>query len=168
MKTRRIAITSIGIALYVVLSMMAKIPVIAHISLDLGYIVFAMYCYYMGASAAMIVGGAGCVLVSLLTTGWFPPGWLVGNLIIGLFCGILYQRETSATAWVINIIDTIVAVTIGIFCAKTIIECKLYNIPYVVKLPKNAIACVMDTAVMICGLLLAHYKPIAKVWKNAK
>ena len=82
--TTKITLTAVGIAMYVVLSMIAKIPVIAHISLDLGYIVLAVYCYHMGAVSGMIVGGAGCVLVSLLTTGWFPPGWFAGNLLIQL------------------------------------------------------------------------------------
>ena len=85
-KTTKITLTAVGVAMYVVLSMIAKIPVIAHISLDLGYIVLAVYCYHMGAVSGMIVGGAGCVLVSLLTTGWFPPGWFAGNLLIGLWC----------------------------------------------------------------------------------
>lgn len=41
--TTKITLTAVGVAMYVVLSMIAKIPVIAHISLDLGYIVLAVY-----------------------------------------------------------------------------------------------------------------------------
>lgn len=56
MNTKKISITALGIALYVVLSMTVKIPLIAHISLDLGYIVFAFYCYHFGTVSGMIVG----------------------------------------------------------------------------------------------------------------
>ena len=93
--TKKITFTAIGIALYVVLSMSMKIPLIAHISLDSGYIAFALYCYHFGAIPGMIVGGVGCVLISLITTGWFPPGWFLGNLVIGLICGCLYKKDAT-------------------------------------------------------------------------
>ena len=38
-KTKKICLTALGIALYVCVSMLIKIPVVGHISLDLGYIV---------------------------------------------------------------------------------------------------------------------------------
>lgn len=162
--TTKITLTAVGIAMYVVLSMIAKIPVIAHISLDLGYIVLAVYCYHMGAVSGMIVGGAGCVLVSLLTTGWFPPGWFAGNLLIGLMCGVFYHRRDGVVETMVNISITIAAVVIGILGIKTVIECALYGIPYAVKLPKNGVACVMDAAVMIAGVLFAQHGPIVKLW----
>ena len=61
--TKKVAYTGVGIALYVVLSMMAKIPVIAHISLDLGYLAFAVYLYHIGTLPGTIVGTAGCIAV---------------------------------------------------------------------------------------------------------
>ena len=165
-KSRKIALTAMGIALYVVLSMIAKIPIIAHISLDLGYIVFAVYCYHLGALSGMVVGGVGCVLVSLLASGWFPPGWLVGNLIIGAMCGVLYHRKLGMAPTIVNIIITASAVTLGILGAKTFIECHLYGIPYVVKLPKNAIACITDAIVMSAGVLFAQRGQITHAyWK---
>lgn len=138
--TKYITLIAMGIALYVALSMAVKIPLIAHISLDLGYIVLAVYCYHMGAFAGMVVGGIGCTLVSLITSGWFPPGWLIGNLIIGLMCGLTYLKKNSILSTVVNAIITILAVAFGILGAKTVIECYLYTIPYSIKLPKNAIA----------------------------
>lgn len=163
-KTTRIALTGIGIALYVVLSMVAKIPVIAHIRLDLGYIAFAVYCYHLGTISGMIVGGAGCVLISLLTTGWFPPGWLAGNLLIGLICGLAYRRNGDACSMLANVAITIAAVVVGIVGVKTVIECVLYGIPYAVKLPKNLIAAAMDAAVMVAGVIFAQRGPIVKWW----
>lgn len=82
-KLKFICATAFGIALYVAVSMLIKIPVIGHISLDLGYIVLAVYCYIMGPASGAIVGGIGCTFVSLLASGWFPAGWLLGNAFIG-------------------------------------------------------------------------------------
>ena len=157
--TKKITFTAIGIALYVVLSMSMKIPLIAHISLDLGYIAFALYCYHFGAISGMIVGGVGCVLISLITTGWFPPGWFLGNLVIGVICGCLYRHDATIN----NIIITIIAVAIGILGIKTVIECKLYSIPYTVKIPKNAIAFITDAIVMSAGTLFARNKTIERI-----
>ena len=157
--TKKITFTAIGIAMYVVLSMSMKIPLIAHISLDLGYIAFALYCYHFGAISGMIVGGAGCILISLITTGWFPPGWFLGNLVIGLICGCLYKHDATIN----NIIITIIAVAIGILGIKTVIECKLYGIPYAIKIPKNAIAFITDAAVMSAGTLFARNKTIERI-----
>lgn len=164
--TKKVAYTGVGIALYVVLSMMAKIPIIAHISLDLGYLVFAVVLYHMGTVPGMIVGGAGCVLVSLLTTGWFPPGWLVGNLIIGLMCGPMLIHNDSWKSTAHNVAICVCAVALGILCLKTIIECQLYGIPLAVKVPKNAIAFAMDAAVMSVGVVFAQRGPVADALQN--
>ena len=165
--TKKVAFTGMGIALYVVLSMVAKIPVIAHISLDLGYLAFAVVLYHMGTVPGMIVGGVGCVLVSLLTTGWFPPGWLVGNLIIGLMVGPSLKRDSSWKSTVFNVGLCVLAVALGILCLKTIIECMLYGIPLAVKVPKNTVAFAMDAAVMSVGVVFAQRWPVADVLQKA-
>lgn len=145
--------TAIGIALYVAVSMAIKIPVIGHASLDLGYIVFAVYCYYFGHIVGMAVGSIGCMFVSLLTSGWFPIGWIVGNMMIGLIVGMVGSSTKYSTLKRICII--FVAVFIGIFCAKTSIECLLYSIPLEVKAPKSAVVFIMDAIVMSIGTWLA-------------
>lgn len=68
-KTKDICLTALGIALYVCVSMLIKIPVVGHISLDLGYIVLAVYCYTYGGISGAIVGCCGCFLVSLIASG---------------------------------------------------------------------------------------------------
>ena len=161
--TKKVAFTGMGIALYVVLSMVAKIPVIAHISLDMGYIAFAVMLYHFGTIPGTIVGAVGCVLVSMLTTGWFPTGWLVGNIAIGILCGVLIRKDGSPRSTVINVIVCIIAVAVGILGLKTVIECMLYGIPFAVKLPKNAVAFAMDAAVMSVGMVFAQYGQIANV-----
>lgn len=152
-KIKKITLCGIGIALYVALSMVVKIPVIGHASLDLGYIVLAVYCYYYGSVAGMIVGGIGCMFVSILTSGWFPPGWIVGNAIIGIIVGIVGKKRNFTTGKRIAVV--FFAVFIGIFCAKTIIECALYSIPMAVKAPKSAVVFVMDAVVMAVGTWIA-------------
>lgn len=148
---RSICVTGLGVALYVALSFVAKIPLIGHISLDLGYIALAIYAYYFGPVIAAIVGGCGCVLVSLLASGWFPFGWLLGNIAIGIICGKEYSRGDLLS----RLIVTILAVLFSVAIVKTVVECLLFSIPLMTKLPKNAIAAAVDAIAMVLGLLLA-------------
>ncbi len=157
-RTRIMCQTAMGIALYVALSMTVKIPVIGHASLDLGYIVFAVYCYYYGPGPGMAVGSVGCLLVSLLTSGWVPPGWIVGNMIIGFFVGSAGEKSGTSQVGRVNVV--VLSVFAGIFCAKTLIECCLYAIPLAVKLPKSAVVFFMDAAVMSFGTWLAPRIPL--------
>lgn len=150
---KRVSVCGIGIALYVALSMMVKIPLVGHASLDLGYIVLAVYCYHFGSVAGAVVGGVGCMLVSMLTTGWFPPGWIAGNIFIGLVVGMAGKRRNTSPTKRVAIV--IFSVFIGIFAIKTVIECWLYSIPLAVKLPKSAVVFATDAIVMSIGTLLA-------------
>ena len=43
---------------------------------------------------------------------------------------------------------------LGLLGAKTLIECSLYSIPFLVKIPKNAVAFGVDAAVMTFGIFL--------------
>ena len=97
-KTKHIAYLGISVALYVVLGMMVKIPLIAHIGTDLGYIVFGFCCYVFGWPA-FIVGTIGCMIESMLTTGWIPIGWMIGQVVIGISCGHFYMRRTYKWAF---------------------------------------------------------------------
>ena len=168
-KTKYITTTAIGIALYVALSMTAKIPLIGHISLDLGYIVLAVYCYHFGAVSGAIVGAVGCMFVSLIMTGMLPIGWMVGNAVIGYSCGVEFKtykvrlRESSA-----NCLFCFVMCTLGIFIFKTVIECFLYSIPFAVKIPKNAVAALIDAFVMCIGVLIAPKIKLNKEMKVSK
>ncbi len=156
-KTKQICITALVIALYVAFSMMVKIPVVGHISLDLGYIVFAVYAYRYGWITGTIVGVAGCTLVSMLASGWFPIGWILGQFLIGTLCGNAYTADDDTKAMIWNIAITIFSVLIGIAGVKTAVECLVYEIPLAVKLPKNTTAAVMDCVVMSVGVVLARY-----------
>lgn len=146
-KTKYIAFYGMAIALYVVLGMTTKIPLISHIGTDLGYIVFGFCCYTFGWTA-LIIGIIGCLFESLLISGWVPIGWMLGQVAIGLLCGIVYKKYNNKAA---HVIATIVAVFIGIVVIKTGVECVLYSIPLMVKVPKNLVAFVADVIPMLIG-----------------
>lgn len=151
---KRVAYLGIGIALYVVLGCVMNIPLLAnsHLQTDLGYIVFGVYCYLFGWMG-VLVGAIGCVLESLLISGLFPVGWLAGQILIGIMCGIIYKRETNK---IVHIVVTILAVFVGIAVIKTIIESVLYGIPLEVKFMKNFVAFIADTIPMLIGLALGY------------
>lgn len=152
MKTKIVAFIGIFTALYVAVSMTAKIPLIGHIQTDLGYIVFGFALYMLGWKA-FIVGALGCVLESLIFSGWIPYGWLPAQIVIGIVCGIVYKKTDKKA---IHIITTILMVFIGIGLIKTIIECLMFGIPFEVKFMKDLIAFVADAIPMLIGLLIAY------------
>ena len=137
LKTRDICMLGFGIALYVVLSATVKIPLIGHIQTDLGYIAFGAYLMIFG-TPAIVVGAVGCVVESLLFSGWMPVGWLIGQIVIGAICGVFFKKsqkiKSDKLRIVFCILMSIIALLIGIFFVKTIIECYLYQIPFVVQI----------------------------------
>lgn len=150
-KTKKVAFAAIMSALYVCLSMAVKIPVIGHISLDLGYIAFAVACYFGGPLIGAACGAIGCIIVSTISSGLFPIGWAAGNALIGAICGIIYKKRGN----LICTVATIVSIFLGVGVVKTAVECSLYGIPLAVKVPKNMIAFTMDSVVMVGGYYVA-------------
>jgi uncharacterized membrane protein len=146
-------ITSIAIltALYIVLSAMMKIPFIGAISLDLGYIALTIGCQKHGMWGAFI-GAVGCGIESILFSPYgFSIGWFVANFIIGIGCGYVFTHYKED--WK-KILAIIVFVAIGMLGAKTLIECKLYGIPFEVKIVKSLVAFTVDSITMIIGLYI--------------
>ena len=151
--TKKITFLAIGIALYTVLGMSVKIPLIGHIQIDLGYVAYGAFLYLIGLPA-VVVGVVGCILESLIVSGWFPVGWSIGQLFIGITCGIVYKKYKSD---VLQIAVTIFSVFIGIGLIKTAIECSMFGIPWGVKFAKDMVAFVADVIPMYLGLILGHY-----------
>jgi len=151
--------TAVLTALYVALSAMMKIPLIGNISLDLGYIVFAVALVrYRWAGIA--VGVIGCALESILFSAYgFSISWCIMNLTIGIICCVVAEilckakGLSSKSKGVITLIWVVLAVIIGAFL-KGGIECILYSIPFAVKLPKILMAILLDSAMMIVGLVI--------------
>lgn len=146
---KRVCYLAVLTALYVVLSAFLKINLIGNIQIDLGYIAFTVALCMFGVYGT-IVGVVGCALESILFSAYgFSIGWAVANVIIGVFCGIVFSK-TKKTHW--RIVAIIVSVAIGMIVAKTAIECYLYSIPLAVKIPKSIVAFGTDVAVMVFGL----------------
>ena len=161
MTTRKLARLAMGIALYAVLGMTMNIPLLAgtHLQTDLGYAAFGAFCLLFGWQA-FVVGVFGCLIESLLISGWVPIGWMAGQLAIGLVCGLVYTKCNSK---VLHVVTTIVMVFVGIAVIKTGIECALYSIPVEIKFVKNCVAFVADTIPMLAGLFAGYrIKPIIK------
>lgn len=154
--TKKICYLAVLTALYVVLSAFLKINLIGNIQIDLGYIAFAVALCAFGPWGT-VVGVIGCSLESLLFSAYgFSISWAVANFIIGITCGSLNIDLNSLQVkniWA-RVANIVLSCAMGLLAAKTFIECQLYNIPLAVKFPKNAVAFAVDTAVMICGLLL--------------
>ncbi len=148
-KTKKICYLAVLTALYVVLSAFLKINLIGNIQIDLGYIAFAIALCAFGVYGT-VVGVVGCALESILFSAYgFSVGWAVANLIIGVICGLVFDR-TNKAHW--RIAAIIVSTAIGMVLAKTLIECALYSIPLAVKIPKSLVAFATDAAVMVFGL----------------
>lgn len=149
---------AMGIALYVAFSMTAKIPLIAHISTDMGYVVFGVFLVIFGWRA-FIVGAVGCIFESLIFSGWFPLGWFLGQIEIGIVCGIAFKLLQKVNKkwlrYALEIIIAAIAIAIGIIGIKTAIECYLYSIPLAVKLVSNGIAALADFIPMAIGVVIA-------------
>lgn len=163
--TFRLCLLAVLLALYLVFSFSVLIPIVSHISFDLGYVIFAFSLFLFGWKAFSI-GACGCILSSLLISGWFPLGWFLGQIFIGLFCGFFYKffdkhLSKPALKHLFNISSTLFAVFIGIVIIKTVIECLLFNIPWLVKFTTNSIAFFVDSFCMVCGYFIAYgLKPL--------
>lgn len=154
-KLKLICNLGMGIALYTVLGMMVKIPLIGNIHTDLGYIAFGAYLYIFGVPAA-IVGIVGCLFESLLVSGWVSIGWMFGQLVIGLICGFMLKIADRYKQKSIKVLSNVALVTASVFLGigfvKTIVECNLYSIPYEIKFAKNTIAAIADVIPMLLGI----------------
>ena len=152
-KTKNIAIYGLGAALYFVLSLTMKIPLIGNITIDAGYIALMVYCYLFGPWAGIICGAIGCALESILMSAYgFSIGWFAMNIIVAFLVGLIAKKNKDIT-------QVIAIILLGVFLgvtAKTIIECYLYSIPLMVKLPKSAVAFVVDSTAMIIGYPIAR------------
>ena len=69
MTTKKLCITAMGIALFVVLSLCLQVPVFENYYLCLGYVSMMVFCFYFGPLSGMLVGSLGVVLYCLLIHG---------------------------------------------------------------------------------------------------
>lgn len=176
MTTREIAITAMGIALFVVLSLCLQVPIYQNYYLCLGYFVMAVWLYSFGVLKGTIVGTLGVILYCILTGGLRGmPGWTVGNFVIGIIVGFNFKFTKSlreicknkvsgiwinVSAVLFTVIDAFVivfATTLGILIAKSFIEHLLYAQPMLVRITTNSTANIADIVTLIVALPLVLY-----------
>lgn len=155
--TKKICVTAMGIALFVVLSLCLQVPVFENYYLCLGYVVMTVFCYYFGPVSGMAVGGLGVVLYCVLTSGLRGmPGWTIGNLVIGLFVGLTCKFTLRIkNHWLRHIligIAVVVSVAIAMLLVKSGVEAVLYAQPMILRMTKNSYAFVADVVVMLITL----------------
>ena len=156
-KTKQICITGMGIALFVILAMVIRVPVFENYYLCLGYVAMAVYLYSVGTVSGTIVGTLGTVLYCVLTNGLRGmPGWVLGNLVIGIIVGVTFRYARKIRNNWAHLIVCIVAIVIGnilgILIVKSGVECFLYAQPFFVRVAKNIYAFVADAFVLSVSL----------------
>ena len=158
-KVKQIAMIAMMIAVYFVLSAMLKIPIAGHITLDLGYIALMVGVVWFGPVPAMIIGGMGAFLESaLMSQRGVSPGWIVMNVIVGGLSGwVLYRipAEEKKRLIISAVIVVPVSVLLGA-AAKMFIDCAMYDLPVLLKIPTTVAAWLSDSIVMlVIGLPLS-------------
>lgn len=167
---KKVTLTGMGIALFVVLSLCLQVPVFQNYYLCLGYIAMMVYLYTVGTVSGTCVGVLGVILYCLLINGLRGmPGWALGNVAIGVIIGIWFKAGKKVTNKLLNIVISVIviilAVTVGILGVKSITEVILYSQPFMVRTASNIYAYVADVftlivALPICKLLDPQLKKI--------
>ena len=148
----------LGVALYVALSFTVKIPILAHIRTEPGYIAFGLFLCLFGYPATS-VGVLGCIISNLLYSGTFPIGWALGQLFIGISCSWLFPRLKGMTA---KLITGFLSVMVGVALIKSLSESILFNLPLGVKLIRGAVAAVADAVPFLAGIFLSSQIKLKK------
>lgn len=157
MTTKKLCITAMGIALFVVLSLCLQVPVFENYYLCLGYVSMMVFCFYFGPLSGMLVGSLGVVLYCLLINGTRGmPGWAIGNLVIGCAVGLTCKWGLHIkNAWRRHAVFAgaiIVSTAVGILGVKSVVEVMLYAQPMLLRISNNIYAFVADAAVMVLSL----------------
>nr|MBQ6242556.1 ECF transporter S component [Lachnospiraceae bacterium] len=174
MKTnlRLLTATAIGIALFVVLSLMLQVPVFQNYYLCLGYVAMAVYCYSFGAFSGTAVGALGVFLYCLITSGMRGmPGWALGNVVIGIGLGLSFARSKKLKPAPLQLAveagAIILFTAVGILGVKSLVDSFIRSQPFLVRAGMNMSAFIADAAVLllslpICRLLDPYAKKLLK------
>jgi uncharacterized membrane protein len=168
---KKICLTAMGVALFVVLTLCLQVPVFENYYLCLGYVAMTVYCYYFGAASGITVGFLGVIVYCLLTSGLNGmPGWSAGNIVIGFVVGMVCRLTAKMqNRWLRQMFigaSVVISVAIGILGVKSLVETLLYSQPIILRMAKNVYAFVADALVMLISLPLCI--SLEKVMKNIK
>ena len=160
MSVKKICINGIGIALFVVMTLCLQVPVFENYYLCLGYVAMAFYTYYFGTTSGVLVGTVGVFLYCILTGGLRGmPGWILGNVVIGIICGItakiVKKHDRKYIKEILMITSVIISAAIGILVVKSLVEVALYSLPFMLRVTNNIFAFVADVVVLVLGFELS-------------
>ena len=156
-KTKRISLLAIGIALFVVLSLCLQVPVFENYYLCLGYVAMAVYCYSFGTLSGTVVGFFCVFLYCVVISGLRGmPGWALGNIVIGIALGQAFRytrsMKSAVLQTVIHCVVIIAATALGILVVKSETESLLYMQPFLIRVGKNTSAFIADAVMLIASL----------------
>ena len=164
--TQWMTVTALGIALFVVFSLVLRIPVFGRFYLCLGYLVMGIYCYHFGTLSGTLVGSIGvlfyCLVVSSLGG---MIGWFLGNIVIGIAvggtCRLTRGISSEPLRLVLIILAAILSTAVGMLVIKSAYESLLSGLPFSVRAAANSAAFFADSAVLAVSIPLARgLKPI--------
>ncbi len=108
LNVEKITIAAMLVALQVILGNVLQVPLLEK-QYNFGFVPIAAAGALLGAPFAMIVGGLGDLLGSLLfPQGAYFPGFTLTNVLVGLVCGLVLHRKKP------SIIRCIIAVTLSL------------------------------------------------------
>ena len=157
MTTRKLCLTAMGTALFVVLTLCLQVPVFENYYLCLGYVVMMVFCFYFGPFSSVVVGTLGVVLYCLVISGLRGmPGWAIGNIVIALSVSITCKYtaglKNRGIRYLILMTVIVAATAVAILGVKSIVEMVLYAQPFLLRVAKNVYAFVADIVVMVVSL----------------
>ena len=168
---KKICLTAMGVALFVVLTLCLQVPVFENYYLCLGCVAMTVYCYYFGVASGITVGFLGVIVYCLLTSGLNGmPGWSAGNIVIGFVVGMVCRLTAKMqNRWLRQMFigaSVVISVAVGILGVKSLVETLLYSQPIILRMAKNVYAFVADALVMLISVPLCI--SLEKVMKNIK
>lgn len=158
---KQLCLTAMGIALFVALTLCIQVPVFENYYICLGYVVMTVYLYFFGIFSGTIVGTVGVFLYCMLTGGLRGmPGWIVGNLFIGVTLGLWFSKtkhfSNRKSTNTITVLVSIAVTAIAMLYLKSIVECVLYAQPLIVRAASNIYAFVADAVVIVASFPLCR------------
>lgn len=150
-KTKRIVQIGIGIALYVVLSMLLNIPIVGHVRFDAGYVCYAVYLDLFGWWG-ILVGVLGCFLKGYISDGWIPFTWMIGQTIVGLSCSAVFAKTNKVS---LKVAAIVISVIVGIGFVSSLLSALMFGQPIALKIGRGMITAVADIIPMVVGLFIS-------------
>ncbi len=162
MTTKKLCLTAIGTALFVVLSLCLQVPVFENFYLCLGYVVIMVFCFYFGTFSSVIVGTLGVVLYCFLINGLRGmPGWVAGNLVItlsiSLACKLTSKLKKQWLRRLILLGVIFISTGVAILGVKSIVEVLLYAQPFLFRMAKNVYAFIADIVIMAMSMPICEH-----------